>query len=56
VDREGNLIPGARLQSTGEGTTMAGTRLGRAKKASALLPLAVLSIAWTASLTTAGGG
>jgi hypothetical protein len=30
------------------------TRLAQAKKASALLPLAVLSIAWTASLATAG--
>ena len=35
---------------------MAGTRFGRAQKASALLPLALLSVAWTASLATAGSG
>jgi membrane-bound lytic murein transglycosylase B len=34
--------------------TMATTRLGQAKRASALLPLALLSVAWTASLATAG--
>jgi membrane-bound lytic murein transglycosylase B len=33
---------------------MADARFGRAQKASALLPLAVLSVAWTASLATAG--
>ena len=33
---------------------MAKARFGRAQKASALLPLAVLSVAWTASLATAG--
>ena len=33
---------------------MAGGGFGRVQKASALLPLAVLSIAWTASLVTAG--
>ena len=33
---------------------MAGGGFGRAQKASALLPLAVLSLAWTASLVTAG--
>jgi membrane-bound lytic murein transglycosylase B len=33
---------------------MAITRLREAKRASALLPLAVLSVAWTASLATAG--
>ncbi len=33
---------------------MAVTRFGRAQKASALLPLALLSVAWTASLATAG--
>jgi membrane-bound lytic murein transglycosylase B len=33
---------------------MATKRLGQAKRASALVPLAVLSIAWTASLATAG--
>jgi membrane-bound lytic murein transglycosylase B len=33
---------------------MAGTRLGQAKRVSALLPLALLSIAWTASLASAG--
>ncbi len=33
---------------------MSVARFGRAQKASALLPLAVLSVAWTASLATAG--
>ena len=33
---------------------MADARFGRAQKASALLPLALLSVAWTASLATAG--
>ena len=35
---------------------MAELRFGRLQKASALVPLALLSIAWTASLATAGGG
>ena len=33
---------------------MAKARFGRAQKASALLPLSVLSVAWTASLATVG--
>src|SRR3954452_7136636 len=33
---------------------MADARFGRVQKASALLPLALLSVAWTASLATAG--
>jgi membrane-bound lytic murein transglycosylase B len=35
---------------------MADARFGRVQKASALLPLALLSVAWTASLATAGSG
>jgi membrane-bound lytic murein transglycosylase B len=35
---------------------MAIARFGRVQRASALVPLAILSIAWTASLTTAGSG
>ncbi len=35
---------------------MADARFGRVQKASALIPLAVLSVAWTASLATAGSG
>ena len=35
---------------------MAKTRFGRGQKAMALVPLAVLSAAWTASIATAGSG